>query len=217
MRDTFLQDIPNLWRGDSLSSPSQQRLPSGDEQLDLALGGGWPSPSLIEFLTDKDGIGEAQLLIPMLRQLTGSQVNERRIALWINAPHALNAVALIQQGLDPAVQWVSDPLNPRQAAWTMELALRSSACAIVIAWLPKTTTAILRRLKLATSTGGTIGVLFRPSRAAGLPSPATIRAELHAHSPYLHVILLKVQGRRQSTVMIDVRSRLEPQSTSTVP
>lgn len=202
-----LHTLPNLWRADSLAVRQGQHAPSGFAQLDAALGGGWPVPALIELLTPQDGIGELTLLLPLLKHL--SEARRDSIALWLNPPYALHALALLQQGLDPSRQWICNDLSPRDAAWAMELGLKSGACSLVLCWLKKPSPPVLRRLKLATSTGRTVGILFRPRRAADFPSPASVRIALTAHAPLLHLDLLKVQGRRQTSVIIDVRSRID--------
>lgn len=208
MIDPLLDKLADVWRAESNASAGSAT-PSGFPDLDDALGGGWPCPALIELLTDQEGIGELQLLLPLMAQVsTPTADNDRTVVLWLNPPHAIHAVALVQHGLDPSQHWTSAALSERDTLWGMEQALRSSACAMVIGWAQRSTTASLRRLKLATSAGRCIGVLFRPTRAALEPSPATIRAELHAHASCLHVGLLKVKGRKPTSVMVDVQRRV---------
>src|SRR5688572_27758268 len=145
-----LGDIPHLWRGDSVCT-TQHLISSGFPTLDAALGGGWPMPALLELLGDQSGIGELRLLLPLIEQLSKRTAVPQRI-LWLNPPYVLQVTALRQHGLDPVQQWLSAPLTPRQTAWAMELALKSGACALVIAWLTQASTAALRRIKLATNT-----------------------------------------------------------------
>jgi protein ImuA len=214
MPDPLLEHIPNVWRAESLAATRGQLVPSGFAELDAALGGGWPRPALIELLTDKEGIGELQLLLPLIQAASViTPNNDRSIVLWLNPPHAIHAVALMQYGLEPTQHWTSAPLSDRDTMWAMEQALRSGACALVIAWANRSTVAMLRRLKLASSAGNSLGVLFRPTRASRNPSPATVRAELHAHASYMHVALLKVQGRKQTSVMLDVQRRITREQT----
>ena len=201
-----LTHLPNVWPAESLARSRSSSIASGEPSLDAALGGGWPVPALTEILIDHYGIGELTLMLPLLRSL--STARPGAMTLWLNPPYALHAVALLQQGLDPAQQWIVNDLSEREAAWAFEVALRSSACSAVIGWLQRPAVAVLRRLKLATSTGHTTGVLFRPSSAASTPSPATVRLVLTPAVPYLAVNLIKIQGRRQATLQLDLRARL---------
>lgn len=201
-----LQQLPDVWPAESLTRSRTGTLPSGDPRLDEALGGGWPTPALIEILIDQYGIGELTLMLPLLRSLMDARPDT--LTLWINPPHAVHAVALLQQDVDPARHWVTHNLNERDAAWTFEVALRSGTCNVVIGWLNHPAMAVLRRLKLATSTGGTTGLLFRPGSAANSPSPATIRMALTSQSRILVAHFLKIQGRRPATLAFDLRSRI---------
>lgn len=207
MLDTLLQQFPGVWRAASLMHAQERCVSTGYPKLDAALGGGWPQPALIELLCDQWGIGELQLLRPLLQQLASCPSEpplraEPDVVLWLNPPHALHAIALTQYGISPAQHWTSDELNPHDTLWAMEQALRSGACGLVLAWAARTSMASLRRLKLAAAAGRCLGVLFRPIRETVLPSPANLRAELHAHGAYLHVSLHKVQGRLPASVMI---------------
>ncbi len=62
-----------LWRGANAARAAASELggavPSGYEALDACLpGGGWPERGLIEFLLDEHGIGELQIVMPLLRR-----------------------------------------------------------------------------------------------------------------------------------------------------
>lgn len=200
MESIDLDNIPKLWRGVD-SRVRRDVVPSGFAHLDAALCGGWPASELMEWLVDQEGIGELQLLVPLIRALQ----DERRqhLALWINAPYEFNAVALIQQQLDPARQWYTTPLTPKDTAYCIETSLRSQACALVIGWLPTATTAQLRRIKLACASTRTSCVLFRHRAARDHASPAGLRAVLSAQTAALHVEVFKLQGHRPAAV--DVR------------
>jgi protein ImuA len=202
-----LHTLPNVWPAESLTRSREETVCSGEPQLDAALGGGWPTPALIEVLIDHYGIGELTLMLPLIKSLITTRSGT--MTLWINAPYALHAVALVQHGLDPARHWIVSDLNERDAAWAFEVALRSGACSAVMGWLQRPSVAVLRRLKLATSTGHTTALLFRPGSAGATPSPATVRLSLTPQPPYLVAHLLKVQGRRQAQLRLDLRARFE--------
>lgn len=202
-----LQRLPNIWRAHSLSIGQMRHIPSGHAELDAALGGGWPAAALIELLCDKQGIGELQLLLPILKYF--QQAERNPLVLWLNPPHHLHAIALLQQGLDPSHHWVIHDLSAKDVAWAMERGLKSRACVAVVGWLSRAAPATLRRIKLAAMTTQTCGVIFRPTHAGHIPSPANIRAKLDAHAHRLEVNLLKIQGRLPCSVVLDVGSRID--------
>lgn len=208
----FLEQIPQLWRAESLARARGPIISTGFAALDAALGGGWLHPALIELLSDHAGIGELQLLLPLVKYLTqpapATSASEVPLAIWCNPPHALHAVALLQHGLMPARHWISGPLSDRDTAWAMDQALRSGACALVVGWVHRLTMPATRRLKLATHTGRTLAVLCRPRSAARSPSAATIRAELQPRELMLDVRIHKAPGRPPATVTLDVSGRV---------
>lgn len=208
--DPLLDHIPNIWRAESLALTRHPLITTGHRELDAALGGGWPAPALLEVLCDHEGIGELQLLRALLQpRSTPGSAEARSVVLWLNAPFELQAVAIAQLGLEPAQQWCARGLSERDALWAMEQALRSSSCALVIAWAPSIRPAMLRRLKLAAVSHDAIGVLFRPGAAAAVPSPATLRLRLRPIAGRLQVELLKVQGRRPGCVSLRVDARTQ--------
>jgi hypothetical protein len=209
MNTVTLEDIPLLWRAESLSCVQSHCIPTGFDALDRALGGGWPRPSLIELLCDEQGIGELRLLLALLRQEPLLQpepraldISCRKIVLWLSPPFELHAIALAQYGLTPTEHWVCSISAPSDLQWAMTHALRSGACLAVIAWARTLKPATLRTLKLAAMTGRGIGVLFRPRSEAHVASPATLRIALHRQESALELSILKMRGRRPSIVRI---------------
>lgn len=122
--------------------------------------------------------------------------------LWLSPPFEVHAIALTQYGLLPEDHWVCAVSQPADLQWAMTHALRSGACLAVIAWARQLKPAALRTLKLAAMTGRGIGVLFRPTSAARIASPATLRMALRARAPALDLSILKMQGQRPSIVQI---------------
>lgn len=196
---------PSLWRASGQMSAARSTLPTGFAELDAHLpGGGWPFPALIELLFERCGLGEIGLLIPALRGLqarTGPE-SARRTLAWLNPPYIPYAPALAAHDLDPADSLVTAALSPAQTLWATEQALRSGACAAVLAWIDRATTPSLRRLKLATQEGGCLGVLFRSPRQRTQASPANLRLVLTPGDGALHVEIVKVQGGRPGHVRI---------------
>lgn len=205
-----LHALPGVWPARSLAYTAGAAIPTGEPQLDAALGGGWPPAALIELLTDQYGIGELTLILPLVKSLGAARPGA--VALWLNPPYELHALALMQHGMDPAGQWIAGGLNEHDLAWTFDTALRSGACSVVIGWLAHPASALLRRLKLAAGSGQTSAVLFRPGSSATTPSAATLRLQLRAHPAGLAVHLLKVQGRPQVQLCLDLHGRIERDS-----
>lgn len=204
MNTVILQDIPLLWRAESLASLQSHCIPTGYDALDRALGGGWPVPSLIELLCDEHGIGELRLLLGLLRPgQEASDAARRKVVLWLAAPFELHAIAVAQYGLAPEDHWVCSASQPVDLQWAMTQALRSGACLAVIAWARNVKPASLRSLKLAAMTGRGVGVLFRPKSEARIASPATLRIAIRSGASALELSILKMRGRRPSIVRIE--------------
>lgn len=194
--------IPNVWRAKSLAAAACVES-TGFDALDVALGGGWPKPAMIELLTDVYGIGELQLILPLLRALQAHAQTPALIA-WLNPPYEPNAVALAQQRLLSGPHWLIRPASTSHALWAMEQSLKCGACAAVLSWLPALTMPSLRRLKLAASSGHTYALLYRPTASAAEPSPAQVRLILSARRSGLHIRVLKARTREPSDVIVDV-------------
>ena len=187
-----LLEHPDLWQAGQLAE-SEPTHSSGFAELDANLPGqGWPQAGLAEFLLNGSGLGELQLLVPLLKQL--SQEQERWIA-WVNPPHVPYAPAMVQHGIaldkilmihpkkratENAKRSLSDP--HKDALWALECAAKSGTCSVVLAWLDerRLTLKDTRRLQLAAKTGNTFVCLFRPESACQQASMAQLRIRLRA-------------------------------------
>ena len=179
----------DLWRGGS--APPVAGLPTGFAELDAHLpGGGWPIGALTEMLIDRNGIGELQLLMPLLARLT----REDRWVAFIAPPYIPYAPALRRAGVNLAHVLVVHPRESNEALWATEQALRAGTCGAVLAWPATADMQRLRRLQLAAETGHALGVLFRPGRVAGESSPAALRLKLDPAPAGLAVHILKRRG-----------------------
>jgi hypothetical protein len=179
---------PGVWRGRSLARTAT--LPTGYTALDAALpGGGWPQSGITEILIPRHGVGELQLLMPALAQLT--HVEPARWCTFIAPPFEAFAPALHAHGvkLERLLMVRTD-----KPLWAMEQALVSGACQIALAWAARADSRALRRLGLATERAATYAVLFRPLSAARLSSPAALRLTLEALHGGLRVQLIKSRG-----------------------
>jgi cell division inhibitor SulA/protein ImuA len=185
-----LLEHPAIWRG--RSAARLETLPSGFAALDEALpGGGWPRAGLIEILIGRFGSGELSLLLPALAALT--RAASARWCVWVAPPLMPFAPALVAHGvvLDRiAVVGGTRPL------WALEQVLRSGACDAALAWSRAPKSRDIRRLQLAAERGRTLGILFRPLRAARESSPALMRLSVQAAGSGVCVTLLKGRGAR---------------------
>ncbi len=200
---------PAIWRAGRAART--QAWPTGFPALDEGLpGGGWPRSGLIEILSSRFGMGELALLMPALAAVT-CRAGARWCA-WIAPPlqpfaPALEACGialermLIVRGAPHARR------SNRKESWTFEQALGSGACDIAFAWARQPPPRQLRRLHLAAQRGGTLGVLFRPSRAAREASPAVLRVGVEPLPGGARVRLLKSQGGARGAIDLEWASQ----------
>jgi hypothetical protein len=192
-----------LWRGTgtsrTASADNARHVPSGHEELDTLLPqGGWPECGLIELLLDEHGIGELQIVMPLLRRANPdpAAAREGRWIAWLAPPFLPYAPALQSEGLVLERQLIVRTLQTKEMWWAMEQVLRSGICTAVLGWAGKAESHTLRRLKLAAEQGGSAGLLFRPTRYRSQASPANLRAVLRGVDADLEIELFKVQGGR---------------------
>lgn len=179
-----------VWTGEQFSRPAAAGLPTGFDALDAQLpGGGWPRGSITELLLDTPGVGEIELLLPLLAGATAPALN-----LWVSPPWLPYAPALTARGVALDRLLVLRPDTRASALWATRQALASSACHCVLAWLERPDMAALRRLQLAAEDSGTPLFLFRPLNAASQPSPAGLRLQLSGAADGMRVDILKRRG-----------------------
>lgn len=196
--------IPHVFRARSVRPPARKVLPTGFDDLDAALMGGWPQPALIELLVDVHGIGEMQVLVSLLRAL--ASMHSSPLVVWLNPPYTPNAVAL-EQARVQATNWLARDLSERDLLWAAEQCLRSNASSAVLAWSSASSTAALRRLKLAAVSTRSVGIIFRPLHDSSQPSPASIRIAIRPEHERLRLDIIKYEGREPSSVLLDVHAR----------
>jgi len=185
----ILQRHP-VWRGGSLAH-AIAALPSGFAALDAELpGGGWPRQTLTELLVDETGIGELELIVPVLATLTRAG----RRTMWVAPPHMPYAPALAAAGVDLVNVLIVHAPERRDALWAAEQALRSGSCHALAAWLPKPRYAELQRLVVAAEASHAVAFVFRPLAAADESSPAALRVALEAAGSELDVRIVKRRG-----------------------
>ena len=150
---------PSVWRGRSRAAV--ETFPTGFAALDAGLpGGGWPRHGLVEILTPQPGVGELYLLLPALAAL--SRLNPARWCTWVSPPHEPFAPALAAHGVALERMLIVKTHLP---LWAHEQALRSGACEVALAWLPRASPRAIRRLQLAAE--ATIAAASAARRSAG--------------------------------------------------
>jgi cell division inhibitor SulA/protein ImuA len=156
---------------------------------------GWPRSGLIEILVARFGSGELALLLPALAALTRAAA--ARWCVWVAPPLMPFAPALASRGmaLDRVVV-----VGGARPLWAFEQTLGSGACDAVLAWARQPRPREIRRLQLAAERGRTLGVLFRPRRAAREASSAVLRLNLEPLSAGVRITLLKGRSARRDAV-----------------
>ncbi|MDA0896069.1 MAG: translesion DNA synthesis-associated protein ImuA [Proteobacteria bacterium] len=228
--EELLESNRNLWRGREHKGLSGEAIATGFTELDAILpAGGWPTQGLIEVVSERWGVGELQLFLPLMRHL----IARGDWVLWIEPPHLPYAPGLAQAGIDlrriliiggteaplrsedfygkkPAQEPASsERLSSKEALWSMEKALQIQHCGLVLAWHSHLAQPTLRRLQLAAMTGKTLGVLFISKNSEHSPSSMSIKIRglssetTEIAGAYAEVSLLKARGSyRQSSVRI---------------
>ena len=131
--DRLLHSNPSLWRGCDMAGQGFHGRSTGYPELDDILPGrGWPQSGLVEIISRHWGMGELQLLIPLMRSI----VEQGQWILWIAPPYMLYAPALTQAGIDiHQILMVKQDTSCKDALWSMEKALQTKNCGLVLAWL----------------------------------------------------------------------------------
>ena len=190
---TLLKNCPQIWRAKDDGRYMMPGRPTGHPQLDATLpGGGWPANAVMEMVTPRWGMGELQLLLPLMRDIT----RQKRWILWVSPPYLPYAPALERAGIDMDYVIVIQPDDScKEALWGIEKALQTRACALVLAWLNWLPNAVIRRLQLSAEAGHSLGVLFRQRNNEH--SPAALSLHLHPSEQGVYVEVLKARGTCQ--------------------
>jgi cell division inhibitor SulA len=209
--DELLHGNPNLWRGCDMSGQDCHGRSTGFPTLDDILPGrGWPDRGLVEIVSPCWGMGELQLLIPLMRSI----VEQGKWILWVSPPYLLYAPALVQAGINTEqVLVVKLDTSCKDALWSMEKALQTENCGLVLAWQNHLPSKVLRRLQLAAETGDTLGVLFKHHNSKHSPSPIRLQikdSRRHADCfPESEVTVIKARGNfRPLTIHVDLYQQI---------
>lgn len=171
--DQLLHGNPHLWRGCDMAGQGFHGHSTGFSELDSILPGrGWPQKGLMEVISKQWGMGELQLLLPLMR----SVIESGKWILWISPPHSVHAPALVQAGVDTdQILVVKMDASCKDALWSMEKAFQTENCGLVLAWQNWLPATVLRRLQLAADTGNTLGVIFKQNECKHSPSPTRLQ------------------------------------------
>ena len=197
---------PRIWKAGRLAG-GRQTLSTGFADLDRALSGGWPVGALIELLVDLYGTGEFRLLMPALMALSR---DAGKLVMLVAPPYIPYAPAFVRHGVNISRLLVVRCRRQTDALWVMEQALRSGACAAVLAWAKGADERSLRRLQLAAKEGGLHNrrcwvVLFRPSRFRSQRSPAALWIRLRSgRSAGVSMEIFKNHGGRPRELEVRV-------------
>lgn len=189
---------PAIWRASQLARSTTRCIDTGHLSLSNQLvGGGWPTATLIELLTQQAGSGEMRLLAPAL-----AQVAKRKIVM-IDPPHSPNSLALARYGIAPQDNlWVKSK-STGDALWAAEHVLRSASCGAVLFWLKQVRPESLRRLHLAAQSGETLFFVLRPLAAAQDASPSPLRLSLRPAPSGIEIGFVKRKGpQRDDTLFL---------------
>jgi len=189
--NTLMQEA-RVWQGHRQTLTTQPAEPTGYQALDNQLGGlGWPRGALSECLLDAPGIGELQLVLPLMQRLSRAG----KTVFWLNPPHTPYAPALAREGVDLDQVVMIHTEDSGDLLWTLENCLRSPVTGLVLAWPGKLAAREIRRLQLAAEAGSNVCVLFRSRKLADQSSPAALRLELEASGHQaLRIHILKRRG-----------------------
>ncbi|WP_323142699.1 translesion DNA synthesis-associated protein ImuA [Massilia phyllosphaerae] len=180
---------PALWRASQLGRSTTKCVETGYTALSNQLpGGGWPTGSLTELLTQQPGIGEMRLLAPAL-----GKVAKRKIVM-LEPPHPPQALALAAMGVAPDQALWLRAKTTADTLWAAEQVLRSGACGALLLWQTHVRQESLRRLHLAAQAGETLCFVFRPVAAAQDASVAPLRLALRPAAGGLDIGFVKRRG-----------------------
>lgn len=189
---------PSLWRASQLGRSRTRTVDTGHPALSHQLpGSGWPVGTLIDLLVQQAGIGEMRLIAPALASVV------KRKVVFLQPPHAPQAVSLAALGLPPeSMLWLRSE-RTADALWAAEQVLRGGFGALLF-WPEMASSSSarqqpvraesLRRLHLAAQSGETLFFNFRPLAAEQDASPAPLRLSVRPAPGGVNVGFVKRAG-----------------------
>lgn len=183
-------ELPHVWQGQALAGAEEGVLSTGHPALDAELpGAGWPL-GLVEVLQERAEQHVWQLTAPALASALKSGCGP---VVLVAAPFAPFVASLQEQGIPgERLLWIR-AAKPMERLWATEQALRCADVVAVLAWLPQSSSAQLRRLQIAAQQHRQLLFVFRPLRHLQDASPARVRLQL-AGADAMEVRILKRRG-----------------------
>jgi len=111
---------------------------------------------------------------------------------------------------------VVNPPDDKATLWATEQCLRSGVFAAVIAWVQRSTPQKQRRLQIASETGNTIAMVYRPNNTRSEHSPAALRITLQQNLDARQLLLdiIKVRNGRPQSVALGLHAFDQPQGVA---
>jgi hypothetical protein len=153
----------------------QRPVSTGSPALDRLLpAGGLVRGSLVEYLSPGPGSGTGTLALAAARHACASG----RAFVVLDRNRTFYPPAAAAWGIDLSQTLLLSPADDAAELWALDQALRCSGVGAVYAPCGPLDVRDFRRLQLAAESGGTLGVLIRPSRLRGEPSWADVQWEI---------------------------------------
>jgi protein ImuA len=166
----------------------ERLISTGAVPLDRLLpGGGLRRGSLVEYLSPGPGSGTGTLALAAAREAVG----DSRALVVVDCSRKFYPPAAAAWGIDLSQTLVLQPADHAAELWALDQALRCPGVGAVYAACGALDVRDFRRLQLAAESGGTLGVLVRPSRLRGQPSWADVQWQVRT----------KDEGRRTKEVI----------------
>jgi len=182
-----------------------QTIETGLSSLDTILpNGGFSTSSVVEWISDQPGTLAGTTALRCARpllQLSGC------LAV-IDGHHEFHASAAESTGIPLSRMLLIRPSDPAETLWALEQTALSAGVRVVLCWLDRVSSTVMRRLQLAVEKSGVTIFLIRPAQVLKQPSWADVR---------LLIRMEKESGSQQPgsrTIAVDlIRSRHSVQQT----
>jgi protein ImuA len=207
------------------SGVEQKCVSTGLASLDQLLpNGGLPTSSIIEWISDDPGQGAASIALrsiaPMLALAGCLAVIDERHEFHADCVRAqgipLSRLLLIRpprHTVDSSTAGSSrfvrrTTLSQNQSLWALEQSARCPGVRVVLCWMDRCSSAVMRRLQLAVERSGVTIVLIRPANVLAQSSFADLRLHVQTVNPPQTVFPPKARSQRQRDYMVRLlRSR----------
>ena len=133
--------------------------------------GGFQPGTLVEWLAGSAGSGASTLALLAAREACRSG----KSLVVVDPQRRFYPPAAAAWGVDLSNSIVICPDNDKDHHWAVDQSLACPGVGAVLCWPERLDGKTFRRLQLAAESGGSLGLLVRPSRARGQPSWAEIR------------------------------------------